>query len=841
MTLSRSAIVLASVLTFAACAKEEARREEPAAEKVTITASLPDLGTKVSFTEEESALKTSWENTDAVRVISDNGKSELYSVKEIDGRTATFEGDKIEGTAFTVIYPGSYETVEALEARSYTGQSQSGNASTEHLTLNAAVSGLSSYETFSFAGDGAEVNGALKFHLKMPDVIGKVTSLMLSAPTEIFCTDNAGTAKSSSLTLALTDTDVSETHILTAYMMTSWTGAEIAAGTELTLTVVAEGAVLKKSFTPENAVNLAGGRLNLIQLNDGEWEAVLDGEGTEASPYLLRNYYDLLAMKSLLVKGETKWFKMMNDIDMSPISNWTPLNNGSSFDYGINFNGNSCALKNLVSKDVRYAGFFGVLYGECRNVKFVDAEISSNVSASGILGGYVGTAGLPGYVSGVEVSGNVTNNNVGGIAGGLCGVAREATITDCKVNSVTVTNSVKSTAVGGLCGTLRGATITGCEVNATVLSKFGDGETLIGAGGIAGRTENADGAAVDNIVKNCIVKGSVEIAQGTKRTYTGGIIGYEVVSGAQINGCTVYSDIKSAGQYAGGIVGFYTGGTLSGCKFYGTVTATGNNAGGIVGIVAQTSEIRGCVFAGSVVGNGSCGGVAGAMEGALTIAECLSTGGITLTGNTGNICGGIIGSGKSTVALTVEDCLFTGTLKGNQHCGGIVGELFQNSSISRCCVTGSITGYGTVGGIAGRAANGTWEAPDNGYGDTIESCIVWVDNLTATRKNENGGSSGAVVGFTGVKNTLKDCIRKSGMTLTATYCSDLYDQENADSSTPLVIDADKVPSGYTYIYPYHGKEAASGVTASTLAESLGWSGEVWNLSGDVPALKNISE
>ncbi len=834
-TIYTFAAVSAAALSMFSCAKETAPAgsEEETGRKITITASLPEgMDSKVTFTGEESALKLAWETTDAIRVISETGTSEIYTVKEIDGKTATFEGNEVEGSEFSVIYPGTYATLSALEARSYTAQSQSGNGSTSHLVLNAAVTGLSSYDGFSFAADGAKLNGAIRFRLKMPDVIGNVTALTLSASSEIFYTDNAGTAKTSSLTLALTDADVSENHILTAYLMTPWTEAEIASGTELTLTVTADGAVLKKTFVVESAVSLAGGCLNTIQLNDGNWESVLSGEGTEASPYQLRNRYDLLAMKSLLVEGETKWFEMMNDIDMSPIDNWTPLNNDGQFKLGINFNGNGFTLKNLVSKDVRYAGFFGVLYGVCRDVKFTDAEVSSNVSGSGILGGYVGTTGLPGYVSGVEVSGNVTNNNVDGIAGGLCGVAREATIVNCKAVSVTVTNNVKSTAVGGLCGTLRGATVTGCEVDATVLSKFGDGATLIGAGGIAGRSENN----VTNIVKDCIAKGSVEITNGTQHTYTGGIIGYEVVSGAQISGCTAYSNIRSAGQYAGGIVGYYTGGTLSGCKFYGTVTAAGNNTGGIVGVVANESEITGCVSAGSVSGNGGCGGIAGATEGVLTISECLSSGTVKASGNGS---GGIIGNGKSTVALTVKDCLFTGTLTGGQHCGGVVGDLFQNSSVSRCCVAGSITGWGTVGGIVGRAGNGSWTAEDSGYSDTIESCIVWTDNLTATRPVFNGGSSGAVIGFTGVKNTLKDCWRKSGMTLTANFCSDLYDQENADSTTPLVISG--TPSGFDYIYPYHGKAAGSSATPVSLAASLGWDGSVWDLTGTELVLKTVSE
>lgn len=40
---------------------------------------------------------------------------------------------------------------------------------------------------------------------------------------------------------------------------------------------------------------------------------------------------------------------------------------------------------------------------------------------------------------------------------------------------------------------------------------------------------------------------------------------------------------------------------------------------------------------------------------------------------------------------------------------------------------------------------------------------------------------------------------------------------------------------YTYIYPYHGKAAET--TATSLAQSLGWSTDVWDLSGSEPKLK----
>ena len=765
------ALASAVALSAISCAKEsEDHVNDGTKNKITITASLPDeLVTKVKFEAGESVIKPSWEQTDVIRIISETGKSETYSIKEINGKTATFEGNELEGTSFTAIYPGNYETAEALGNRSYTGQVQKGNGSTAHLQLNAMATGLSDISNISFADAGAKLNGAVKLYVQMPEYVTSPTEVSLSAASEIFFTDNAGSAKSSSLGLSLENVDISADHIFTAYLMSSWTEASIETGTELTLTVKAEGVSIKKSFTVEKSVNLAGGHLNIIQLNAENWNTVLEGAGTESDPYRLSATRDLLAMKAALVKGQMTYFKLMNDIDMSSIENWDPLNPNDPYDLGIVFDGGGHSLKNLKSKGQVYSSFFGVLYGKCYNVKFVDAEIvSASNSGAGIIGGYIGTGGKPAIVSEVEASGIITCNGKGQSVGGLGGNAREATIAN-------------------------------CTVNVTVSNPMGDGSNRTATGGIVGKT-------IDSAVKikNCIVRGVVEITKGINNTYTGGIVGWQSAAGAEITGCEVYATVKSAGERVGGIVGHYQGGTLSGCKFYGKVNAATQYAGGIAGISGGVASIKSCMVSGEIEGVNNCGGIIG----------------------------------KNENKLTVEDCIFSGKLKGIQRLGGIVGDLFSSSSVKRCFVSGAVDGWGCIGGIVGRACNGGWKADGSDYGNNIESCIVWLDNMTATRPasdTNTKASSGAVVGFTATKNVLKDCLRKNGMKLTAEFYSNVYDQENAGPSNPLVISESSVPADYI-IFPYHGK-AASGSNASAIAQGLGWDASIWDLSGAEPKLQ----
>ena len=792
------ALASAVALSVISCAKEgENHVNDGQKNRITITASLPDeLVTKVKFEAGASVIKPSWEQTDVIRLISETGKSEIYSIKEINGKTATFEGNELEGTSFTAIYPGNYETAEALGKRSYTGQVQKGNGSTAHLQLNAMATGLSDISNISFADAGAKLNGAVKLYVKLPENVTSPKEVSLSAASDIFFTDNAGSAKSSSLGLSLENVDISADHIFTAYLMSSWTEASIETGTELTLTVKAEGVSIKKSFSIEKSVNLAGGHLNIIQLNAENWNTVLEGAGTESDPYRLSTTRDLLAMKPALVGGQMTYFKLMDDIDMSSIENWDPLNPDSPYDLGIDFDGGGHSLKNLKSKGKTYSSFFGVLYGKCHNVKFVDAEIvSASNSGAGIIGGYIGTKNIPAIVSGVEASGTVTCNGKGQSVGGLGGNAREATIEN-------------------------------CTVNVNVSNPMGDGSNRTATGGIVGKT-------IDSAVKikNCIVRGVVEITKGINNTYTGGIVGWQSAAGAEITGCEVYATVKSAGERVGGIVGHYQGGTLSGCKFYGEVNAATQYAGGIAGITSSESVIENCLSAGKIVCKNNVGGIVGMNENGLKVRRCESSSTINCSDNVG----GILGISKNDKVATIEDCVFSGNMTAGQRVGGIVGDLVKGSSVRRCYVSGTITGWCGVGGIVGRSGGLVWNPNGNGYDNTIESCIAWFDTITATRGDENGGSSGIIVGYTGTKNTLKNCWRKPTATLTAKYCSAVYDQEDADAATPLVINA--VPSTYTYIYPYHGKAAEASATATSLAQSLGWSADVWNLSGSEPKLK----
>ena len=95
-------------------------------------------------------------------------------------------------------------------------------------------------------------------------------------------------------------------------------------------------------------------------------------------------------------------------------------------------------------------------------------------------------------------------------------------------------------------------------------------------------------------------------------------------------------------------------------------------------------------------------------------------------------------------------------------------------------------------------------------------------------------SSGAVIAVSNVYNTLTDNYRRPDMDFSdgSEVSPSIFDSPNVSAAAPLK-DALKV----AYYYPYHGIAAPAGSTVSSIAKSLSWPEDVWDLSGDMPKLK----
>lgn len=225
------------------------------------------------------------------------------------------------------------------------------------------------------------------------------------------------------------------------------------------------------------------------------------GEGTADNPYRIATKRQLDNMHNVLEGGKMIHFELVKDIDMAGME-WIPLNYASPYDRGVVLNGNGHTISNFACSHSSYPSFFGVLYGECRNIRFKDAEIvTPGASCAGVIGGYVGTSGKPGLVEQVVVTGKVSsgtggsNNNTQ--LGGIGGQLNNGTVRNCYADMlIERTKAIYNGGAGVIAGKIRNSsTIECCFAAGKVLTIKYDN-----AGGIVGRGEANLGWTVrDNI------------------------------------------------------------------------------------------------------------------------------------------------------------------------------------------------------------------------------------------------------------------------------------------------------------------------------------------------------
>lgn len=162
------------------------------------------------------------------------------------------------------------------------------------------------------------------------------------------------------------------------------------------------------------------------------------------------------------------------------------------------------------------------------------------------------------------------------------------------------------------------------------------------------------------------------------------------------------------------------GGTVDNCFVRGSILTEGYDSGGLVGSVSssiiQNSGSDVVVTGGE--NSQRLGGLVGRLESG-TIANCYSTSTVT-AGSVGIAIGGLVGRMDSG---TIENSFTAASVTGAKYIGGIVGELFVNTSfvgtISNCYSMSDVTlrtgkyGSEAAGGIGGSV----W-----GYGVTIANC-----------------------------------------------------------------------------------------------------------------------
>ena len=256
--------------------------------------------------------------------------------------------------------------------------------------------------------------------------------------------------------------------------------------------------------------------------------------GSEENPFLVYDETDLANVGS----GNDGWdrwdkfhYKQMNDIDLSTVTNWTPIS-PEGF-YG-SYDGNGKTISNLKidrpSEDKQ--GLFGLVGGTIKNVTLLNVDIKGQDYVGGIVGSSYTT------IQNCSVNGNVTGRNeTGGIVGSFTGY-------DGLIQGCYFTGTVTGNYVGGIAGYAdQSPKIQNCYVSANV---SGNGVADV-AGGIVGYARGSD-----SIIEYCYVMGNVSASNFS----AGGVVGQNYASirhcVALNNSVTTVSNADIARRIIGG-------------------------------------------------------------------------------------------------------------------------------------------------------------------------------------------------------------------------------------------------------------------------------------------------
>ena len=524
-------------------------------------------------------------------------------------------------------------------------------------------------------------------------------------------------------------------------------------------------------------------------------------------------------------------------------------------------------MGNNVTASARYVGGFvgstGNYESTFQNCQVENATIQSTVSNNDFrAGGFVGQlqtkVQLKGCTVGTsdkKITLSLSDPTAGKVynAGGFVGVCygtitkkddvRSKTFVKITASNTTTTANVN---IGGFVGYVDGGRIeySDAEVEMSGLN----GQRI---GGFAGFVTNKP-----STIDHCTVDGTV-----TGNHYTGGFVGYIDAKTPVITNNTVNGTV-SGNSTVGGLVGVYGKtsnnavvapdesdgyhGTFTGNTSSATVSGA-SNVGGLMGYCwAPATFTKNAVSADITTTGGGIGGIIGNIETSITVTGSSYEGTISASGDK---VGGIIGNvNQATPTLNVNNCWSDGTIsvsRTKQRIGGIIGNMNVGGSITNCYSNVTVGVGRVLGGIVGYAcagSGGNWNT-SNETGITVSGCIAWNPSVAwdpGTETNTNYGSSGAIVGFTSVKNVLSNCYRRSDMTYQnsnqqANCQTTMVDQPNCNGTN--WTKGTTIGTDGTNNCPYYGVTAASGATVSSIAQTLSWDSTIWDFSGPLPLLK----
>ena len=786
---------VAALAVLASCEKEvpspeeeivpgtsEVTPQEPVKEQVTITASMPVEGlTKVTLSQDgtdKKLIKLAWEDDDVINI---NGKTFTIVPATItnEGKTASFTGTAPDpvGGKYNISYadlPGTFAT-----------QTQSADGNTDHLGYAVALTGASDYASFEFSESSATALGAtlsqssvLSLRALLPDgIAATVQKVIFKASENVFDGGNTLTVNIG------TPGDDGSDNLLKVYATLPAGDVNLAADMDLLIQFqVSANAYDKYTAYRQFASGkdfILSGKTQYLGLNCSNIDKYAGSadDGTAAHPYLIADQHQMNAMHDLMERASTKYFKLIDDVNMTGIV-WFPLNNGypkvggdkytgNVYDKALDFNGNHKTISFISTNtsspttSEEYASIFGVLMGNVYDLTIDHATITPK-GKSGILAGYVGTGAYgPAHCEVRNVI--ITNSSVTG-SDSYCGVLAGQSAKNNNVFSNISINECTVSSTGYASGLVayfaNSATVSDITVSNTNVTSSGDTNSYDPAGdGFAGGISARLNAAVD--FDRCTFSDGTIIGpaqanndNSKKNRFVGGLVAYVSNVAASFDDCHVSNaslGLPSApatnnGRYIGGAFGYLgaaaTVGNTTGCSVTGLSMNTNvrNYIAGFVSFLDGGTIKNSSAASTSAIGNSTYSGAAGGFVGYAnggTLYNNSSSVSITGAGNPGGFIGWV-----ETAAATFEKCTASGSITaGSNNAGGFCGIDKIGSTYIECSSSGVVNGTGYVGGLIGFI---------NADGATITKCY---STSTVT------GSGNYVGGLIGVAES--DTIEKS--------------------------------------------------------------------------------
>ena len=366
-----------------------------------------------------------------------------------------------------------------------------------------------------------------------------------------------------------------------------------------------------------------------------------------------------------------KNYILVCDIDLSSISNWTPISEFSGILDGNGYRISGLAQKvEALGSAQGYSGLIQTNRGTIKNLGIDGCSISLSTEA------------------GVAFGGGLVATNSGRIENCYIFGQLEATVQTPEIS-----------AIGAICAYNTGSgTVTACHslCDITVLSGK-NAETQLEVGGIAGESQAS--------VKSSVNSGTIRITNQNGQTYAAGVVGK---TPAAVSDCgnlgNIFVKEASGTIYLGGITSIVSGYySVDRCFNYGNIQAEANTgdayAGGIAALfnVDDGTTTSGCNYNDGAVSaavksssaTAAAGGIAGVLQGYYHLRNSYNNGDIRAdsTGSKAS-AGGITGLFIQSISYaSIEYVYNTGRIDCSNAgaFGGIVGSVqYSWYLISNC-------------------------------------------------------------------------------------------------------------------------------------------------------------